>query len=110
VGNLLDNAIDAVSSGPAGQWVSVEIRQDAASVEISVSDSGPGVPPEVAQEVFAHGFTTKAATAGERGIGLALTRLVCQRRGGEVRLASTPEGGASFVARLGVAPVAEVVR
>ena len=110
VGNLVDNAIDAVSSGTLGQWVSVEIRQDAASVEIAVSDSGPGVPPEVAQEVFAHGFTTKAATAGERGIGLALTRLVCQRRGGEVRLASTPEGGASFVAQLGVAPVAEVVR
>ncbi len=84
VGNLVDNAMDAVSSGPPGQWVGVEIRQDAASVEISVSDSGPGVPPEVAQEVFAHGFTTKAATSGERGIGLALTRLVCQRRGGEV--------------------------
>ncbi len=110
VGNLVDNAIDAVSSGSPGQWVSVEIRQDAASVEISVSDSGPGVPPEVAQEVFAHGFTTKAATAGERGIGLALTRLVCQRRGGEVRLADTPEGGASFVARLGITPVPEVVR
>ena len=110
VGNLVDNAIDAVSSGPPGQWVSVEIRQDAASVEISVSDSGPGVPPEVAQEVFAHGFTTKAARAGERGIGLALTRLVCQRRGGEVRLDSTPEGGASFVAQLGIAPVAEAVR
>jgi sensor histidine kinase regulating citrate/malate metabolism len=110
VGNLVDNAIDAVSSGPPGQWVSVEIRQDAASVEIAVSDSGPGVPPEVAQEVFAHGFTTKAASAGERGIGLALTRLVCQRRGGEVRLASTPDGGASFVAQLGIAPVAEAVR
>lgn len=110
VGNLVDNAIDAVSTRPPGQWVTVEIRQDAASVEISVSDSGPGVPPEVAQEVFAHGFTTKAATAGERGIGLALTRLVCQRRGGEVRLASTPEGGASFVAQLGIAPVAEALR
>ncbi|GAA2167168.1 ATP-binding protein [Pedococcus bigeumensis] len=110
VGNLVDNAIDAVSSGSPGEWVSVEIRQDAASVEISVSDSGPGVPAEVAQEVFAHGFTTKAATAGERGIGLALTRLVCQRRGGEVRLASTPGGGASFVAHLGIAPVSEAVR
>jgi sensor histidine kinase regulating citrate/malate metabolism len=110
VGNLVDNAIDAVSGATTGQWVSVAIRQDTASVEISVSDSGPGVPPEVAQEVFAHGFTTKAATAGERGIGLALTRLVCQSRGGEVRLASTPEGGASFVAELGIAPVAGAVR
>jgi sensor histidine kinase regulating citrate/malate metabolism len=110
VGNLVDNAIDAVTGGAPGQWVSLEIRQDTSSVEISVSDSGPGVPPEVAQEVFAHGFTTKAATSGDRGIGLALTRLVCQRRGGEVRLASTPGGGASFVAQLGIAPVAESVR
>ena len=106
VGNLVDNAIDAVSGGAAGQWVEVTIRQDASSVEVRVTDSGPGVPPEVAQEVFSHGFTTKAATAGERGIGLALTRLVCQRRGGEVQLARSPEGGAVFVAQLGIAPVA----
>jgi sensor histidine kinase regulating citrate/malate metabolism len=106
VGNLVDNAIDAVSSGPSGQWVEVTIRQDASSVEVRVADSGPGVPPEVAQEVFAHGFTTKAATAGDRGIGLALTRLVCQRRGGEVQLARSPEGGAVFVAQLGITPVA----
>ncbi|HET7280041.1 MAG TPA: ATP-binding protein [Dermatophilaceae bacterium] len=82
-------------------WVEVELRQDASSVEISVSDSGPGVAPELAREVFAHGFTTKAATAGERGIGLALTRLICQRRGGEVVLTNTDDG-ARFSARLGV--------
>jgi len=110
VGNLVDNALDAVSGAQPGQWVSVEIRHDAASVEIAVSDSGPGVSPEVASEVFTHGFTTKAATAGERGIGLALTRLVCQRRGGEVQVASAEEGGAMFTARLGIAPVVESVR
>ncbi|MFW5471374.1 ATP-binding protein [Knoellia sp. CPCC 206435] len=110
VGNLVDNALDAVSGGQPGQWVSVEIRHDAASVEIAVSDSGPGVSPEVAAEVFTHGFTTKAATSGERGIGLALTRLVCQRRGGEVQVGSAQEGGAMFTARLGIAPVVEPVR
>ncbi len=108
VGNLVDNAIDAVSGGASGQWVEVAIRQDASSVEITVTDSGPGVPPEVAQEVFANGFTTKAATAGDRGIGLALTRLVCQRRGGEVRLATGEGGGAMFVAQLGITPVETV--
>jgi sensor histidine kinase regulating citrate/malate metabolism len=115
LGNLVDNAIDAAldavpddartadpDSRPA--WVEVELRQDASSVEISVSDSGPGVAPEIAREVFAHGFTTKAATAGERGIGLALTRLICQRRGGEVVLTNTDDG-ARFSARLGVSTV-----
>nr|WP_323097559.1 ATP-binding protein [Intrasporangium sp. YIM S08009] len=102
VGNLVDNAIDAAatSAGP-DRWVELTIRQDASAVEVSVVDSGPGVAPEVVTEVFTHGFTTKAAQAGERGIGLALTRLICQRRGGEVDVENTPDG-ARFVARLTV--------
>ena len=69
-------------------------------MEIVVRDSGPGVAPELAQEVFAHGFTTKAAAEGERGIGLAMTRLICRRRGGEVAVTNLTEGGAAFVARM----------
>src|SRR6476661_4770773 len=107
VGNLVDNAIDAAASTEgADKWVELSIRQDASSLEISVVDSGPGIAPEVVTEVFTHGYTTKAARAGERGIGLALTRLICQRRGGEVDVENTPTG-AKFVARLTVeaAPV-----
>ncbi|MCF1594600.1 ATP-binding protein [Streptomyces muensis] len=110
LGNLVDNAVDAAASGPRAEdgdseateaWVEVELRQDASSVEIVVRDSGPGVAPELAQEVFLHGFTTKAAQGGDRGIGLALTRLVCKRRGGEVSVANTP-AGAMFTARMSV--------
>ncbi|MET9968175.1 ATP-binding protein [Streptomyces sp. NPDC006356] len=112
LGNLVDNAVDAAASGTrakdgdpkdgdAEAWVEVELRQDASSVEIVVRDSGPGVAPELAQEVFLHGFTTKAAQGGDRGIGLALTRLVCKRRGGEVSVANTP-AGAMFTARMSV--------
>jgi two-component system, CitB family, sensor kinase len=112
VGNLVDNAVDAAAgSGTplSPPWVEVELRQDASSVEIVVRDSGPGVAPELAQEVFAHGFTTKAAAGGERGIGLALTRLVCRRRGGEVAVANT-EDGAVFSARMSVGHVPEGAR
>jgi len=103
LGNLVDNAVDAAAQSgtplsPA--WVEVELRQDATSIEIVVRDSGPGVAPELAQEVFAHGFTTKAAAEGERGIGLAMTRLICRRRGGEVAVTNLSEGGAAFVARM----------
>ncbi|MFJ7073067.1 ATP-binding protein [Streptomyces sp. NPDC098781] len=105
LGNLVDNAVDAAASGSRASgdeaWVEVELRQDASSVEIVVRDSGPGVAPELAQEVFTHGFTTKAAQGGDRGIGLALTRLVCKRRGGEVSVANTP-AGAMFTARMSV--------
>ncbi|MEU4193564.1 ATP-binding protein [Kribbella sp. NPDC026611] len=105
VGNLVDNAIDAAAQSgtplsPA--WVEVELRQDATSVEIVVRDSGPGIAPELAAEVFAHGFTTKAAAEGERGIGLAMTRLICRRRGGEVAVTNIEDGGAAFVARMSV--------
>ncbi|WP_405927062.1 ATP-binding protein [Streptomyces sp. NBC_00035] len=103
VGNLVDNALDAATAGDRDNdaWVEVELRQDASSVEIVVRDSGPGVAPELAQEVFSHGFTTKAAQGGDRGIGLALTRLVCKRRGGEVSVANT-HAGAMFTARMSV--------
>jgi two-component system CitB family sensor kinase len=112
VGNLVDNAVDAAAAAAAAlaeghdAWVEVELRQDASTVEIVVRDSGPGVAPELAQEVFSHGFTTKAAQEGERGIGLALTRLVCKRHGGEVAVSNTA-AGAAFTARLTVGyPVA----
>ncbi|MGW3645742.1 ATP-binding protein [Streptomyces sp. NPDC000878] len=103
VGNLVDNALDAAAAPDhAGDaWVEVELRQDASSVEIVVRDSGPGVAPELAQEVFSRGFTTKAAQGGDRGIGLALTRLVCTRRGGEVSVANT-HPGAMFTAQMSV--------
>ncbi|GAA2271083.1 ATP-binding protein [Glycomyces scopariae] len=103
LGNLVDNAVDAAAAGAPGPlrdpaWVSVDVRDTEGGVRITVTDSGPGVPPETAEEVFAHGFTTKAA-AGEHGIGLALTRLVCEHHGGGVHVANTADG-ARFTAVL----------
>ncbi len=105
VGNLVDNAVDAAAHDG---WVEVELRQDASSVEIVVRDSGPGVAPELAREVFSHGFTTKAAAEGERGMGLALTRLVCERHGGEISVTNTPDG-AMFTARMTVSHLTDAV-
>ncbi|MFC7485893.1 ATP-binding protein [Knoellia sp. CPCC 206453] len=112
IGNLVDNALDAVTSAGAtapaqsptalsAQWVEVTITQDASSVEIVVSDSGPGIPAEIADEVFDQGFTTKPGGDGTRGIGLALTRMLCEQRGGEIIMTPT-DTGARFTARLGV--------
>ncbi|MCC3764155.1 sensor histidine kinase [Glycomyces sp. TRM65418] len=108
LGNLVDNAVEAAaglaSSAPLPRrsgseaWVAVEIRHRDGAVRITVTDSGPGVPPETASEVFAHGYTTKAG-AGEHGIGLALTRLVCEHHGGSVALEDS-EAGARFTAVL----------
>ena len=88
VGNLVDNAIDA--AGPDG-WVSVSIA-DGDGVVIRVHDSGMGVAPAQADEVFRQGFSTKD-DAGTRGFGLALTRSICVRRGG-----SATVDGSAFTA------------
>jgi two-component system CitB family sensor kinase len=101
VGNLVDNALDAIGYAPDG-WVAVEIAQENGTVRVMVRDSGPGVAPELAEEVFEHGFTTKAAGGGQRGIGLALIRMVCARRGGRVSVRN--DDGAVFTAELPAAP------
>jgi two-component system, CitB family, sensor kinase len=97
VGNLVDNALDAIGYAPEA-WIAVEIVQEHGRVRVVVRDSGPGVAPELAEEVFEHGFTTKAAANGRRGIGLALIRLVCARRGGMVSVRN--DHGAVFTAEL----------
>ncbi|WP_046471960.1 sensor histidine kinase [Allosalinactinospora lopnorensis] len=94
VGNLVDNALDAVR-GDEAAWVEVELVEHDDAVRLRVRDSGRGVPPELVQEVFRRGFSTKGAGGAYRGVGLALVRLVCSRRGGAVGVE-----GAEFTAWL----------
>lgn len=102
VGNLVDNALEHAPRGGATEpWVRVRIRQDANTVEIDVTDSGPGIPPELEQTFFDHGVTTKRVDPLDHGVGLALTRLVCRRRGGEITV-ERQDDATTFVARLGV--------
>ncbi len=97
VGNLVDNAVEAL--GGDGGEVQVRLVATVDGVRVEVSDSGPGVAAELVEQVFAHGFTTKIAeSAGSRGLGLALTRQACVTRGGWVDVRN--EGGAVFTAFL----------
>ncbi|MHC0431197.1 sensor histidine kinase [Streptomyces sp. O3] len=85
VGNLVDNALDAVRNTGPDSWVEVELTERDTAVRVRVRDSGPGVAPELTEEIFRHGFTTKtAASGGQRGVGLAIVRMTCARRGGSV--------------------------
>jgi len=98
LGNLVDNALDALDPSEGGE-VHVQVTCDSAQVTVSVRDSGPGVSADAATRVFAHGFTTKAEDVNtKRGIGLALVRLICRRRGGEVTVRN--DDGAVFSAVL----------
>ena len=109
LGNLVDNALEHAPRGTASApWVRVRVRQDQTSVEIVVTDSGPGIPDDLVRTVFEHGVTTKRVDPLEHGVGLALTRLVCRRRGGEIHV-EREDGATSFVARLGVSTVTDPV-
>ncbi len=101
LGNLVDNALEAL--GGAG-WVEVLLQSREDGVLVEVRDSGPGIAPDIVDEVFRDGFTTKVAQhAGSRGLGLALTRQACVTRGGWVRVRN--DGGAVFTALLPYDPV-----
>jgi two-component system, CitB family, sensor kinase len=102
LGNLIDNSLEALRGKESG-WIEVDIAHDDNEVTVRVRDSGPGVAPEIAEEVFRHGFTTKAAEeGGQRGLGLALIRQTCLRRNGSVEVHN--HGGAVFTARLPTRP------
>lgn len=97
LGNLIDNALEAL--GADAGWVEVLLVPREDGVLVEVRDSGPGIAPELADDVFRNGFTTKVAKyAGTRGLGLALTRQACVIRGGWVQVRN--EGGAVFTALL----------
>ncbi|MBY8861278.1 sensor histidine kinase [Nocardia sp. CA2R105] len=95
LGNLIDNAVESVVHAGTGGRVEVAITTAATELTITVHDSGPGVDESLTEEIFRHGFTTKAARDGRRrGLGLALAGQEVRRRGGWIRVSNA--AGALF--------------
>jgi sensor histidine kinase regulating citrate/malate metabolism len=99
VGNLLDNAFDAVT-GQEDRRVLLRLAPADGRVRITVADSGPGMSQEDARRSLERGWSTKASGAAGRGVGLALVAQVARRHGGEVEVGRSPLGGAEFVVTL----------
>ncbi|MFF8862930.1 ATP-binding protein [Streptomyces sp. NPDC015139] len=96
VGNLVDNALDAVAGTPHAR-VEVELRTESRTVVLRVRDTGPGVPAGQRELVFTDGWTTKKPPAhGKRGIGLPLVRRLAERQGGSATVGAADGGGAEF--------------
>ena len=108
LGNLVDNAIDAARTGSSPvKLVEVELLQQNSTLHITVADSGDGVPPELVDDIFTEGLSTKpdSDVPGGRGIGLTLSRQIARSLGGDIRLSSPGSPGeqlcgAEFIARL----------
>jgi PAS domain S-box-containing protein len=91
--NLAGNAIQAM---PRGGTLTVRTRAEAGFALLEVSDTGPGVPPDLRQRIFEPFFTTRAAGTG---LGLAVVRRIAEGHGGSVEL-EDGGAGARFVLRL----------
>jgi sensor histidine kinase regulating citrate/malate metabolism len=100
VGNLIDNALDALAAERGGR-IAVRVAVEEGEAMIEVRDDGPGIPPEAIAHVFEPGWSTKpGTTAGGRGLGLALVSTAAGRLGGTATAAN--DGGAVFCVRVPV--------
>jgi C4-dicarboxylate-specific signal transduction histidine kinase len=97
--NLLNNAFYAVASDDrpgTEQLVTVSTRRTNESIEITVGDNGPGIPPDVREKIFEPFFTTKPTGEGT-GLGLSLSYdIVTKGHGGEMSVGESSSGGAEF--------------
>ena len=96
--NLIENAFEMM---PAGGTININTRQEKDSVLISVDDSGPGISPEIRDQLF-QPFVSFGKKNG-LGLGLALSRQSILDHGGDMWAEGAVNGGASFKIRLPLA-------
>ncbi len=93
--NILHNAVQAME-GDGNLTVSVR-PGDEDQIEIAISDTGPGIPPENLETIFQPLFSTKVHGIG---FGLSIARMIVENHGGSIRAESPTDGGARFVITL----------
>ncbi len=99
VGNLLSNAIKHTASGTVRMTVTCH---DAGGVEIRVTDTGPGIPQAVADQVMQSSCNDLGLETAIHGIGLHIVRNLTESHGGTFALRNRPEGGADITVRFPV--------
>ncbi len=92
--NLISNAIDAMRESERREIVIVGRERDGRAI-LTVTDSGPGIPPENLASVFDPFFTTKDVGAG-LGLGLSITYGIVKQFGGSIGVRNGEGGGAQF--------------
>lgn len=91
--NLMRNALEAMSESRTGSLTVEASAIPGGWVEVRISDTGPGLTPEVVDRLFQPFVTTKAEGMG---VGLSICRTIIEAHGGEISAFNRPEGGAVF--------------
>jgi len=94
--NLVENA---VHYAPDAATIRLEAERDNGLVRISVSDSGPGIPPDDLSRVFERFYRVDKSRSrpGGTGLGLAIVKHLVELHGGQATAENRPEGGARFI-------------
>jgi signal transduction histidine kinase len=96
--NLIVNAFEAMRDAKGGEGrLRIEAKLEAGELQLSVADSGPGIPPENRERIFYPFFTTREQGTG---VGLAEVHKMVVSHGGSVEVRERPGGGALFVIHL----------
>ena len=97
--NLVLNAEQALQGRPAAPEIAVRLSAAGRSVRVTVSDTGPGIPPDVLPRVFDPFFTTKPVGQGT-GLGLSICYSIVGSHHGRLVADNRPGGGATFLVEL----------
>lgn len=98
--NLLVNAAQALPEGHANEnQIRIVIDTEGDRACVAISDTGPGIDPEVMNRLFTPFYTTKPASIGT-GLGLSICHRIVTGFGGEIRVESKPGAGATFTVLL----------
>lgn len=99
--NLMRNAMEAMEETPRREMTLATAPAEDGMVQISVTDTGCGISPDSATQLFQPFFTTKAQGMG---VGLSISRTIVEGHGGRIWIAPNPEGGTIFHFTLPSAP------
>jgi signal transduction histidine kinase len=100
LGNLLSNALRYTP--PQGR-VEVSLSRSHSNVQLTVHDSGPGIPDEALPYIFERFYRadrSRSRLEGGTGLGLAIARQLARAQGGDLTAANHPQGGAVFTLTL----------
>jgi signal transduction histidine kinase len=95
--NLLQNAFNAM---PQGGHIHVQLRSRAGKIQLSIQDTGVGIPPHILNNIFEPFFSYRPNDKKGSGLGLAICKSIVERHQGRIEVSNTDQRGSQFVVTL----------